>query len=139
MPENLAEFKPMGGSSPRPEPHVVLTEDGSEEITVLPQGSYCLIQRLPPETHRGGILIPEQAREMKRTAHVRTIGPDVKHLQVGGEVFFQSYATLPTGILPPDYMLVKERDITAIIQREPKAIVQPETGSGKVVSPLSED
>ena len=89
-----------------------------------PLGNKIVIQRKEAIQTKGGILLPESAKEKPKQGVVIAVGPgkvddkgknhplDVK---VGDEVLFSSYAGTEYKMDHGDYLIVSEEDVLAIV------------------------
>ena len=54
---------------------------------------HVLVKRLPtPEATRGGIILPDESREVPQLAHVIAIGPNVEGIKNGDLVLVKKFA-----------------------------------------------
>lgn len=96
---------------------------------LYPRRDRVLVQRLAAEsTSKGGIVIPDQAREKQRRALVVAVGPGTRDadgilhpldLAVGDTVLMNQYAGAEFKYAEQEYVLVEEVDILAIVGRNP--------------------
>lgn len=79
-------------------------------------GKKILLQREASETHKGGILLPEQAKEDNQKCTVIQIGTGYKDspLSVGDRVYVR-YGMGTITIEGEKYILAQEEDILAIL------------------------
>src|SRR3990167_984706 len=93
---------------------------------VKPLGNRVLVKRSPAQTSKGGILLPEGAKEKPRQGEVLAVGPSkcddkgcVKPLdvQVGDTVLFSSYAGTEVNLeaMDGEYLILSEDDILGIL------------------------
>ena len=93
---------------------------------IRPLGNRVLVKRSEMKTSKGGILLPETAKEKPRQGEVVAVGPgkvdDKGHLkplelQVGDLVLFSSYAgtEVKTDETDGDFLIMSEDDILGIL------------------------
>lgn len=94
---------------------------------IRPLGNRVLVKRSEPKTSKGGILLPESAKEKPRQGEILAVGPgklDEKgHLkplsvQVGDVVLFSSYAGTEVKTdndAEDNYLILSEDDILGIL------------------------
>ena len=93
---------------------------------IKPLGSRVLIKRLAANASKGGIILPDTAKEKQKIGEVIAVGEgkydnDGKNIpmdiKVGEKVLFSSYAG--TEVMPDmdeDYLIMNEDEIFAIIE-----------------------
>lgn len=75
-----------------------------------------------PERTRGGLYIPEQARQRADHGIVKYRGSKVEDLRVGDHVLFSGYSGTRIAVEGEDILLVmKEEDVLAILDEEDPA------------------
>lgn len=88
---------------------------------VKPLGNRIVIQRVEAKTSKGGILLPETAKEKPRQGKVLAVGPgkvDEKgkthplDVKVGDQVLFSSYAGTE---YKDEFLILSEDDILALV------------------------
>ena len=94
-------------------------------MKVKPLGDRILVKRLEPEkSKKGGIIIPDSAKEKPQEAKVIALGQgklleDGKRspfeVKVGDRVFINKYGGTEITINDEEHLIVKEEDILAII------------------------
>ena len=93
---------------------------------IRPLGNRVLVKRSETKTSKGGILLPETAKEKPRQGEVIAVGPgkidDKGHLKpmelrAGDLVLFSSYAgtEIKTDDTDGDYLILSEDDILGIL------------------------
>lgn len=89
-----------------------------------PLGSRIVVKRQEAKTTKGGILLPEAAKEKPRQGKVISVGPgkiDEKgkshtlDVKVGDEVLFSSYAGNEYKLDEVDYLILSEEDVLAVL------------------------
>lgn len=86
-----------------------VTVTGDRLLVVPPDGS--------ERRSRGGILIPATAQSVERKGiwgSVRSVGPHVRHVDVGDEVLYLPDSAIEVEVKDDTYLIVRERDIHAI-------------------------
>lgn len=90
-----------------------------------PLGNRVLIKRIEAKTTKGGILLPDSAREKPRQGEVLAVGPGTYdeqghlqplHVKVGDQILFSSYAgsevkTDEEG----EYLILSEEEILGLV------------------------
>lgn len=91
---------------------------------IKPLGNRIVIERKEAIATKGGILLPESAKEKPRHGTVIAVGPgktDEKgknhplDVKVGDEVLFSSYAGTEYKEDLKDYLILSEEDVLAIV------------------------
>lgn len=93
--------------------------------TVKPLGNRVLVKRSASPQTKGGILLPDAAKEKPKQGEVVAVGPGkfdeqgsliAMHVKVGDEVLFSSYAgTEDIAGLGSDYLILSEEDILGVL------------------------
>jgi chaperonin GroES len=90
-----------------------------------PLGNRVVVQRKEATATKGGILLPESAKEKPREGTVIAVGPgkiDEKgknHLmdvKVGDQVLFSSYSGTEYKANEQEYLILSEEDVLAIVK-----------------------
>ena len=68
------------------------------------------------EITKGGLVLPENARERPGRARVVAIGPDVKNVMPGDEVLFLRYAATEFRLDDEDELAIAEKDLIGIFR-----------------------
>lgn len=91
---------------------------------IKPLGNRIVVQREEAKTAKGGILLPESAKEKPRQGKVLAVGPgktddkgrscplDVK---VGDRILFSSYAGTEYKANDAEYLILAEEDVLAVL------------------------
>lgn len=91
---------------------------------IKPLGNRIVIERTEAIATKGGILLPESAKEKPRQGKVISVGPgkiDEKgknHLldvKVGDQILFSSYSGTEYKCENTDYLILSEEDVLAIV------------------------
>ncbi len=94
-------------------------------MKIKPLNDHILIQRVEPkDVVKGGIVIPDSAKEKPQEAIVKAVGPgkleDGKRtalqVKVGDKVLTAKYGGTEIKFDDQEYMLVREDDVLAIIE-----------------------
>ena len=90
-----------------------------------PLGNKIVVQRKEATATKGGILLPESAKEKPKQGTVIAVGPgrvDEKgklhpmDVKVGDDVFFSSYAGTEYKADDQEYLIVSEEDVLALVK-----------------------
>jgi len=93
---------------------------------IKPLGNRILVKRSEAKVSKGGILLPETAKEKPKQGEVTAIGPGKVdeqgnviplNVRVGDKVLFSSYAgtEIKTDDENAEYLMMSEEDILAVI------------------------
>ena len=93
---------------------------------IKPLGNRVLVKRSEAKTTKGGILLPETAKEKPKQGEVVAVGPgkidekgSVKamNLRVGDRVLFSAYAgsEVKTGETDAEYLIMTEDEILGVL------------------------
>ena len=103
-----------------------MSQQVEKKVSVKPLGQRVLVQWLEQEeTLKGGIILPETAREKQKIAHVIAVGKGKTTekgtvlpmpVAVGDKVLVDKYAGQDVTIDDQDYAVVKADDIIAIVE-----------------------
>ncbi len=94
--------------------------------TIKPLGNRVLVKRSSAKTTKGGILLPETAKEKPREGEVVAVGPGKMdetgvlkkmNVQVGDQVLFSAYGgtEVKTDETDADYLILSEDDILGVL------------------------
>ena len=94
--------------------------------TIKPLGNRVLVKRSNAKTTKGGILLPETAKEKPREGEVIAVGPGKReesgelkkmNVQVGDLVLFSAYAGTEVKTDGPqdEYLILSEDDILGVL------------------------
>jgi chaperonin GroES len=90
---------------------------------IQPLGNRLVVQRQEAQTTKGGILLPDAAKEKPRQGKVVAVGPgkvDEKgrkvpvDIKVGEQVLFSSYSGTEYKAGDVDYLILSEDDVLAV-------------------------
>lgn len=93
---------------------------------IKPLGNRVLIKRSQAKTSKGGILLPETAKEKPKQGEVVAVGPgkmdeegqlQEMHVRVGDQVLFTNYAgtEVKTDEIDAEYLLLSQEDILGVL------------------------
>lgn len=95
-------------------------------MTVQPLGDRVLVKRLEEEeTQRGGIIIPDTAKEKPQNGEIVAAGPGRAgdngdriplEVKVGDKVLFGKYSGTEVKLDDDEYLMMREEDILGIVQ-----------------------
>ena len=96
------------------------------KTNLKPLGSHVLVQRATPaEISKGGIVLPEKAKDKPKEGKVLAIGSgkmleDGKRqkmqVKAGDRVLFSSYAGTEVKVHGEEYIVMEESDVLAVIE-----------------------
>lgn len=91
-------------------------------MKIKPLADRVLVKPVKAESKTAsGIIIPEAAQEKTQTAIVETIGPGTEKepvtVKVGETIMYDKYAGTQIKMDGEDYLIVKQSDIIAIIEK----------------------
>lgn len=69
-----------------------------------------------PETVKGGIVIPENAREKPSQGEAIAVGPAVAHVKRGDQVLLPKYGGSEIRLDGKAYQLVREEDVLGVLE-----------------------
>ena len=85
-------------------------------MKIRPLGDRILVKRIKEEDKtKGGIIIPDTAKEKPQSGKVEAVGDDVKSLKVGDKILFDRYSGSKINIDNVEYLIVKEEDVLGIL------------------------
>jgi chaperonin GroES len=68
------------------------------------------------ERTKGGIYVPDTAKEKPQKGEVVAVGSEVKEVKKGNTVLFDKYSGSKVQVDDQDYLVIKEEDILAIVE-----------------------
>ena len=94
---------------------------------IQPLGNRVLIKRVQAATSKGGILLPETAKEKPREGEVIAVGPgkineegklDAMQVKVGDKILFTNYAgtEVKSDQTDEEYLILSQDDILGILE-----------------------
>jgi chaperonin GroES len=100
-------------------------------MNLKPLGDRVVVKPLEEEERtKGGIVLPDVAKEKPQHGEILAVGPgalteDGRRLpmdvKVGDRVLFAKYAGTEVKIGDEEYLILRQSDILAIVEREPAA------------------
>ncbi len=92
----------------------------AKEVSIKPLADRVLVQPAPAEeTTRGGIIIPETAKEKQQKGTIIAVGngkvDEPLTVKVGDSVLYGKYSGTEISFEGEDYLIMRESDIFAII------------------------
>jgi chaperonin GroES len=103
-----------------------MTQATAKKISLKPLGSRVVAQRSEQEeVTKGGIILPDSAKQKQETAIVIAIGPGSKSkdgedipvpVSVGDTILMDKYAAQEVTIDDEEYIIVRSEDIIAIVE-----------------------
>ncbi len=85
---------------------------------VIPLGKRVLVKRSEAKTTKGGIFLPETAKEKPKQGEVVAVGPELElKLNVGDQVLFAAYSgtEVKTEEQGVEYLIMAEDDILCVL------------------------
>lgn len=93
-------------------------------IAIKPLADRVIVQPMEGETMKGGIIIPDTAKEKPQQGKVIAVGPGrvddngqrvVPEVKKGDTVLYGKYAGTEVTVAGTDYLILREGDILAIL------------------------
>jgi len=94
-------------------------------MKVRPLGDRIVVEQAEEEeVKKGGIIIPDTAKEKSQRGNVKAVGPGKKNedgkvipleVKVGDKIFFSKYGGTEVKIDGKEYVIMREEDVLAII------------------------
>ena len=93
-------------------------------MKIKPLGDRVLVQRMDVEEKKGGIIIPDSAKEKPKTGKIIALGlgkrdEDGKRIEFsvkkGDKVLFESYAGTDVTIEGEEYLIMREDSIIGVV------------------------
>jgi len=94
------------------------------DVKVKPLGNRVLVKRSSSPTSKGGILLPETAKEKPRQGEIIAVGPGKMDkqgkyiplsLNIGDVVIYSTYGGVEVPMDEEDFLLLSEDDILAVL------------------------
>jgi chaperonin GroES len=91
---------------------------------VKPLGNRVVLKRSEPKTSRGGILLPETAKEKPKQGKILAVGPGrvdeegrlhPMQVQAGDEVLFSAYGGVELTVNNEEVLVIGEDDLLAVL------------------------
>ena len=83
-----------------------------------PLGDYVVAVGEEAETKTAsGLYLPDKAQEKPKTAKVVAVGPNAKQVKVGDRIVYKNYSTTEVKEAGQEYVLIKEEDILATVNK----------------------
>ena len=96
-------------------------------MKIKPLNDNVLVERIDAEeTTAGGIVLPDKAKEKPKRGKVKAVGPgkiqdngirQKPEVKKGQEVLFTSYAGTEVKLDSREYLIMKESDVLAVIEK----------------------
>ncbi|MCR4422428.1 MAG: co-chaperone GroES [Spirochaetales bacterium] len=88
-------------------------------MKIKPLNDRILVKVLPPEEKtKGGLFLPQTAQEKTQEGLVEAIGDsDQIKVKVGDKIIYDKYAGTSLKIDEQDYLILKNNDILAIVEK----------------------
>ena len=95
-------------------------------MKLVPLGDKVVLKQLEAEeTTKSGIVLPGQAQEKPQQAEVIAVGPGgvvdgkevTMQVKVGDKVIYSKYAGTDVKVAGEEYMILKQEDILAIVEK----------------------
>jgi len=93
-------------------------------VTIKPLADRVLIEPLESETMKGGIIIPDTAKEKPQQGKIIAVGPGATNdkgervkpeVKKGDIVLYGKYAGTEVSVGSKDYLILRESDVLAIL------------------------
>ena len=68
------------------------------------------------ERTKGGLYVPDTAKEKPQKGKVEAVGSEVKEVKAGDTVLFDKYSGSKVKMNDQEYLIIKEEDILGIIE-----------------------
>ncbi|MDA8089568.1 MAG: co-chaperone GroES [Nitrospiraceae bacterium] len=68
------------------------------------------------EKTKGGLYVPETAKEKPQKGKVEAVGAEVKEIKVGDSILFDKYSGSKVKMNDKEYLIIKEEDVLGIVQ-----------------------
>jgi len=95
-------------------------------MKIKPLSDHLLVKRVEPkDTVKGGIVIPDSAKEKPQEAIVKAVGPGKRNdegkvmpieIKVGQRVLITKYGGTEVKVEDEEYLIVREDDVIGIIE-----------------------
>ncbi len=68
------------------------------------------------EKTKGGLYVPDTAKEKPQKGKVEAVGSEVKEIKVGDSVLFDKYSGSKVKMDDKEYLIIKEEDVLGIVE-----------------------
>ena len=68
------------------------------------------------EKTKGGLYVPDTAKEKPQKGKVEAVGSEVKEIKVGDAVLFDKYSGSKVKMDDKEYLIIKEEDVLGIVE-----------------------
>jgi len=86
------------------------------KVKIQPLADRVVIRPLEEtEQMKGGLYIPDSAKEKPQSGKVEATGDEVKALKVGDKILFDRYSGSKINIDNKEYLIIKEEDVLGIL------------------------
>ncbi len=68
------------------------------------------------ERTKGGLYVPDTAKEKPQKGKVEAVGSEVKEVKVGDSILFDKYSGSKVRMDDSEYLIIKEEDILGIVE-----------------------
>ena len=94
-------------------------------MNIQPLGDRVVVKRVTVEETKGGIIIPDTAKEKPKSGEIIAVGPgkyneDGKRIAMnvkkGDKVLFESYAGTEVSMGGDEYLIMRESEIIGIVE-----------------------
>ncbi len=68
------------------------------------------------EKTKGGLYVPDTAKEKPQKGKVEAVGSEVKEIKVGDAVLFDKYSGSKVKMEDKEYLIIKEEDVLGIVE-----------------------
>jgi chaperonin GroES len=96
-------------------------------MKIKPLHDHILVERVEQETKKGGIIIPDTAKEKPQQGKVVAVGDGKRdekgnkiplEVKKGDLILFGKYAGTEIKLVDKDYLIIQEGDVLGIIEKE---------------------
>ena len=94
-------------------------------MEVKPLGDRVMVKQLEEEVKKGGIIIPDTAKEKSQRGEVKAVGPGKRNeegklipleVKVDDKILFSKYGGTEVKVDEEEYLIMREEDIIAIVK-----------------------
>lgn len=68
------------------------------------------------ERTKGGLYVPDTAKEKPQKGKVEAVGSEVKELKVGDAILFDKYSGSKVKMEEKEYLIIKEEDVLGVVE-----------------------